>query len=353
MYISGIYVPVTYTGFRLNNMTTDQLDNKPLELEAKSFIANRLFRAGFLVADPQFDIQGSDLLIFHKLESQVKILIVQSKGRSVSRTKTSNVRIKKEYVQEHFVVLVYIKHEQLPDGYFLYCYFRNDVEKWPIKNGEYTLYIPSKFHEKEEFKKYAYGQKSIDKIGELLLENTASIHYFKGLSLCQKLFLFWQSEGSIPSLDDLVKVFSLRNNSIASVDEAILILVSSYLRAEQHEENYDNNPHYTSFEYLLGEIVKRENRHSDLITENSFVKYETIESGGAIWYGPVNKYLFSKLTLKIGDIESEGLYALVRDSEGEGIEMFLPRNEMLPSLIRAIHNGAESYYGKIARFFSS
>ena len=324
------------------------MDTKPLELEAKNYIGNRLFRAGFLIADPQFDTQGSDLLIFKELNSQIKLLIIQSKGRTVNSTKKNNVRIKKEYVQNHFVVFVYVKHEEKIDDYFLYCYFKEDVEKWPLKNDEYILYIPSNFYEKAEFIQFIYSDDSKSKIESLLLSDNSGIEYIQALSFGQKLLIMWQSEGSIPSLDNLAELFMKSSSSISSLDEAVLIMISSYMREEQHEQNHDDYPEYSSFEYLLGSIAKHANTTQEIVETETVISCSQISVGSAIWYGPFNKYTVARFILKRGKNETEGIYALISDSEGEGIEMFLPRIDILPPLIRTIPKESRAYSNKIA-----
>lgn len=108
-------------------------DNKPSEEQAESYVKSKLLRSGFHVAKPSFDILGADLLIIDNiLGKTTRFLKIQSKLRSVSILKSSHVEIPENYVDDDFVLFLYIEagtHEEL------FTFFKEDLIRWPSKNG--------------------------------------------------------------------------------------------------------------------------------------------------------------------------------------------------------------------------
>ena len=101
------------------------MDTKPLELEAESLIQHELIKHGFNVTKPTFDKEGADLIIIDELKSKfTKSLRIQCKGRNLNG-KSARVEIPVSYVDENFVVFVYLKSKGI--GSELYVFFHDEI----------------------------------------------------------------------------------------------------------------------------------------------------------------------------------------------------------------------------------
>ena len=109
------------------------MDTTHLAFTAEDLISHKLERSGFLVAKPKFDIEGADLLVFMAISKGVKFCRVQSKGRTIIKSKSSNVIIPKRYVYGAFILFLFID-----DGNYLetnlFCFSVEDIIKsWKLK----------------------------------------------------------------------------------------------------------------------------------------------------------------------------------------------------------------------------
>jgi hypothetical protein len=144
------------------------MDNKPLETQAESLIQHKLIKHGLLVTKPSFDKEGTDLLIVKDISKQITPIIkVQCKGRTVKAS--SNVTIPIEYVEENFVVFLYVEEDESKDD-FLYIFFYDDIKTWQNKRNKFQLAIPRDFRHKEYFKERIFTGESILKIEKILLK---------------------------------------------------------------------------------------------------------------------------------------------------------------------------------------
>jgi hypothetical protein len=144
------------------------MDNKPLELQAEKLIEHKLIKHGLIVAKPSCDQEGADLLIIKDISQKITPFIkVQCKGRTIK--KTSHVRIPTKYVEENFVVFLYVEEEGTKDD-LLYVFFQDDIKRWRIVGAYFQLYIPKDFQNREEFKERLFNNRqTITKIENILL----------------------------------------------------------------------------------------------------------------------------------------------------------------------------------------
>jgi hypothetical protein len=148
------------------------MDNKPLELQAEKLIEHKLIKHGLLVTKPSFDKEGADLLIIKDISQKITPFIkVQCKGRTIKRT--SSVEIPTDYVEENYVVFLYVEEESTKDD-FLYVFFHDDIKRWRIVGENFQLYIPKDFQNREKFKKRIFNKESITKIENVLLKQTVN-----------------------------------------------------------------------------------------------------------------------------------------------------------------------------------
>ncbi len=148
------------------------MDNKPLELQAEKLTEHNLIKYGFLVTKPAFDKEGTDLLIVKDISQKITPFIkVQCKGRTIK--KYSNVTIPKKYVEENFVVVLYVEKEITKED-FLYVFFYDDIKLWRTEGINFNLTIPNDFQNKEEFKARLFNTEAITKIENILLRQAVN-----------------------------------------------------------------------------------------------------------------------------------------------------------------------------------
>jgi len=148
------------------------MDTTKLEYTAEDLIAHSLQRGGLLVAKPKFDRDGADLLAFNEINDGVKFCRIQSKGRSFSNSKHSNVRIPKSYVTPSFILFLYIDEGDFEESN-LYYFFSSDLEKWNCKDEYFTLNI-SKSNYKTKLSQHEFNKNTVELIKTVI--NTAETH---------------------------------------------------------------------------------------------------------------------------------------------------------------------------------
>ncbi|AFL73262.1 hypothetical protein [Thiocystis violascens] len=131
------------------------MDTSQLEHIAEDHICSRLQQHGILVAKPKFDILGTDLLAFTDMKDGIKFCRIQSKGRSLLSSASSNVTIAKNHVSSGFIVFLYLVFCESDQR--LYVFFESDIQQWSTnsKQKEYKLSI-SATTAKENLKHYEY-----------------------------------------------------------------------------------------------------------------------------------------------------------------------------------------------------
>jgi hypothetical protein len=148
------------------------MDNKPLEIQAERLIEHKLIKHGLLVTKPSFDKEGTDLLIIKDISHKITPFIkVQCKGRIIKSN--SNVTIPTKYVEENFVVFLYLEAEGTKDE-FLYVFFQDDIRRWRTVGVNFQLTIPKDFQKREEFKERLLNRGTITKIENILLKQAVN-----------------------------------------------------------------------------------------------------------------------------------------------------------------------------------
>ncbi len=156
------------------------MDTSQLENIAENLIASKLQHHKILVAKPKFDVLGTDLLAFTEMKDAIKFCRVQSKGRSLVKSKSSNIKIPKKYVTNGFLVFLYLEiNTNIQE---LYIFFPHDIRQWSLSpKDEYQLSISrSNFSKKMEYHKFESSK--VQRIKALIQD--AEIHgEFRALAL--------------------------------------------------------------------------------------------------------------------------------------------------------------------------
>lgn len=116
------------------------MDTKPLEHEALHEIQSKMARFGYKYANINFDENGGDFYIIGEIDNNRCVYLRgQSKGRSINNN-SSNVVIPKDYVQDGFLVFVYVKPED-PDDVATFLYTTEDIKTYGERTIIHTLCI--------------------------------------------------------------------------------------------------------------------------------------------------------------------------------------------------------------------
>lgn len=116
------------------------MDTKPLQKQAEYYISSELLKYEFKVTEPFFDEDGTDLIIVQNINlKKTQFLKVQCKGRNI-KNGTSQVVIPLSYVEENFVVFLYIIDKDKNNS--LYLFLAEQIKEWKVnKKNEYILTI--------------------------------------------------------------------------------------------------------------------------------------------------------------------------------------------------------------------
>lgn len=139
------------------------MDTTKLELQAENFISSQLSKYDFLVSKPKYDINGCDLQILDNLESPLKLIRIQSKGRSISSD--TNVKIPTEYISDDFVLFIYLVDESKNEE--LYVFFPKHLKFMNLNEKNLIIYLSKKTY-KTKYKDYKFSESTIETLKELL-----------------------------------------------------------------------------------------------------------------------------------------------------------------------------------------
>ena len=124
-------------------------DSDFLNMEAENRIASELLRFGIIVAKPQVDKLGADLLAMLRVNDGARFIRIQSKGRSLEKSKSCHIEIPKDYVTESFVFFLYIRPPYELDV-ALSIFFYDDISSWTLnQKGEYTFSVSAGSYQKK------------------------------------------------------------------------------------------------------------------------------------------------------------------------------------------------------------
>jgi len=144
------------------------MDTSRLEKQGENYISSELTRFGLDVSKPLFDINGADLRIEKNINNKyLSIILVQCKTRSIKKGNSNNIIIPESYVNnDNFIVVLYLIEENGKIN--LFCFFKEQMQKWSLKNGKYSLSIPYNFEKKSVFELNKLNNSSIIKINSIL-----------------------------------------------------------------------------------------------------------------------------------------------------------------------------------------
>lgn len=213
------------------------MDNKPTEKLGESFIKSRLLKYDFDThSELSYDKDGTDLIITQKVDNTTLSYIkIQSKARKLN--KTTSIKIPKSYVNENFVLFIYIIDNEKEE--YLYSIFEEDYKIFREKENEYVLSIsrttltkklsPYIFDKNkaerlkslfEKFKKKSFTTLIID--GIFLKESIVKTNKFYSE--------YWKRELKKPKLHEIIKDVIIRYNKFEQNqnDIACYLYVSNY-----------------------------------------------------------------------------------------------------------------------------
>ena len=139
------------------------MDTNQLEKQAENYISSQLSKFDFLVSKPLYDKNGCDLQILDHASNPTRLLRIQSKGRSISND--TNVEIPKKYVNDNFVLFVYLIDENRNEH--LYAFFDEQIKLFPSDAKHYNIFFPKKTFGKR-FADNLFSMDYAGKIRELL-----------------------------------------------------------------------------------------------------------------------------------------------------------------------------------------
>jgi len=111
-----------------------------MEYTAEDLIAHRLQRGGILVAKPKFDREGTDLIGLVGVSDGAKFCRIQCKGRSLTSSPNSNIKIRCSYATDGFVAFLFVDTGESTETH-LYCFTGQEVRGWKSDGTDYCLTI--------------------------------------------------------------------------------------------------------------------------------------------------------------------------------------------------------------------
>jgi len=157
------------------------MDTTHLAFTAEDLISHKLERVGLLVAKPKFDIEGADLLAFITINKGAKFCRIQCKGRTVIKSKSSNVTVPKKYVYGAFILFLFVD-----DGNYLetnlFCFSTQDIiANWKLKTFKdsqkdfFTLSFSKSTYKNHRSKnnllKYLYSDDKVEHIQKIIKQS--------------------------------------------------------------------------------------------------------------------------------------------------------------------------------------
>lgn len=134
------------------------MDTKPLQKQAEYYISSELLKYDFKATEPFFDEEGTDLIVVQNISlKNTKFLKIQCKGRNI-KNGTSPIRIPISYVEENFVVFLYVIDKDKNNS--LYLFLPEQVKEWKVnKKDEYVLTVNEKKISTDYFQSKLFNKK--------------------------------------------------------------------------------------------------------------------------------------------------------------------------------------------------
>lgn len=248
------------------------MDNRPVEKLGESYIKSRLIKYNFDThSDLSFDREGGDLIITDQVDKKTLHYIkIQSKARKIY--KSTNVKIPKEYIDENFVLFIYLIDENRQEH--LLCFFQEDFKIFN-ENKENLMLNISKLRLQTKFSDFIFNDNKAGKLKELFekfkKKNHTSI-IIDGIFLLEALI----------ETDKIYSEIWNRNLRKPKLHEIVQNIIVRYNRFEKNENDiacYLYLSNYHDLENVL-EITNRENNFN--INEECSVKIFTTYSNDLV-----------------------------------------------------------------------
>ncbi len=317
----------------------------------ENYVAYKLYKWDILVAKPYFDRNGADLLALRKVDREAKFIRIQSKGRTIKGNHTSSLEIPKSYVDKDFVVFLHIEIERIDDEneIYLYCYFTDDITKWDCDKDNYKLYIPNKFYEKDSFKVCLFNKEKAHKIIEIIENANVEESFDKYINnfdgMLESCISMWKKANILPDTDILeVLAEKLDFNQTNLYQNEFLFYSAFYKHDALSEKNWN-----ASLEFLFHYIAAENNLEESIFSKYVLKRIKYSNSMFSDWYICYRKYSIASIVLECNGLDLEGLYCFCRDSEGEGIEYFICKENRQFSCVRHIQYNAKNEHIKVIK----
>lgn len=248
------------------------MDNRPVEKLGEKYIQTRLIKHGFDThSELSFDREGADLIITQIVDKKTLHYIkIQSKSRKIN--KSTKVLIPKNYIQENFVLFVYLLDKNGEE--FLLCFFEEDFSIF-IENKQDLILNISYSKLQTKLKEFTFNDHKAEKLKKLFekfkKKNYTSI-IIDGIFLKESIIetnkiytKIWKRDLIKPKLNEIIKNIILKYNSFENNENDI----ACYLYISNHHD----------LETSL-EINNRENNF--YINEKNPVKIFTIYSNDLV-----------------------------------------------------------------------
>ena len=297
------------------------MDNKPLEELAESYIKTRLSKAKIKYLKPNYDTNGSDLVLLNPINKHLaKQVIVQSKGRNISKG-PSNVSIPKEYVVSNFLCFVYLEVDDEPDDDYCYIYFSDDIKLWRDNGEKYILNIPKDFKGNPYFKDNRFNSGlHIQKIESLLNDAPIlrqSYVHFENMELKEILFEMWKKYNSFPDLNLVIALYDDFYELSGSSELDLFSICTLFKYSEElQQRNLDG---YMQDLYMIRNIDQPISEVVEFHDRNSI---DRMDSSWAFVY---NHIKYGQVDVTYDGIDYKALYCYIGDRE-DHVEALLLEN---------------------------
>jgi hypothetical protein len=212
------------------------MDTTHIEYTAEDLIAHKLQRGGLLVAKPKFDRDGTDLIALMEVADGAKFCRIQCKGRTLIKSKSSNVEIPEEYVKGAFWIFLYVDIGD--DDPHIFCFsvkeIKDNCELKTYKKSHKKYYYLS-FTKKTvinsgakfNFSKFIFTEDKIDQLKETI-KSSVSKNEIKMFHLIKQQQELIKKKDEIRKLENLITEHNHAEALLKEYNEKITILNEKY-----------------------------------------------------------------------------------------------------------------------------
>lgn len=286
------------------------MDNKPLEALAEDYIKSRLAKAKIKYLKPNYDTDGTDLVLLNPLNKHLaKQVVIQSKGRNLT-TNPSNVEIPQDYVVSNFICFLYLEVDGDDEDHF-YIFFSDDIKGWNLSNGKYTLSIPKGFKINDYFNLHKFNTSShVPKINELLNDAPLlrqSYIPFENMGVKEILFEMWKKYDALPDLNLVKGLYDDFYEMSGSFSNDIFLIYCIAMHIDNME--------YRTLDGFMQDLYVAINLSkpiSESVTIHNPEEIKDIYSSWAIVY---SRLKFGQVQVTYDGVDYKGLYCYIGDRE--------------------------------------